>query len=147
MWMSRIILNLGYWLQIHTHMCYSNFSDIIHSIIDMDAVVITIENSRSDEKLLSVFREGVAFGAAIGPGVYDIHSPRIPSTEEMAERARKVNMSVNQYCWATCCYMREFLKWSFERDGCPAFSCMVKFKSPVGFQFSCPSAVCNESFG
>jgi 5-methyltetrahydropteroyltriglutamate--homocysteine methyltransferase len=64
----------------------------------MDAVVITIENSRSDEKLLSVFREGVAFGAAIGPGVYDIHSPRIPSTEEMAERARKVNMSVNQYC-------------------------------------------------
>jgi 5-methyltetrahydropteroyltriglutamate--homocysteine methyltransferase len=64
----------------------------------MDAVVITIENSQSDEKLLSVFREGVAFGAGIGPGVYDIHSPRIPSTEEMAERARKVNMSVNQYC-------------------------------------------------
>jgi 5-methyltetrahydropteroyltriglutamate--homocysteine methyltransferase len=78
-------------------MCYSNFSDIIHSIIDMDAVVITIENSQSDEKLLSVFREGVAFGAGIGPGVYDIHSPRIPSTEEMAERACKVNMSVSQY--------------------------------------------------
>ncbi|CAK9189647.1 unnamed protein product, partial [Sphagnum troendelagicum] len=75
---------------IHTHMCYSNFSDIIHSIIDMDAVVITIEDSQSDEKLLSVFREGVVFGAGIGPGVYDIHSPRIPSTEEMAERARKM---------------------------------------------------------
>uniref|UniRef100_A0A0D2ZUY8 Cobalamin-independent methionine synthase MetE C-terminal/archaeal domain-containing protein n=1 Tax=Brassica oleracea var. oleracea TaxID=109376 RepID=A0A0D2ZUY8_BRAOL len=44
---------------IHTHMCYSHFNDIIHSIIDMDADVITIENSRSDEKLLSVFREGV----------------------------------------------------------------------------------------
>ncbi|OIW12269.1 hypothetical protein TanjilG_06058 [Lupinus angustifolius] len=76
--------------QIHTHMCYSNFNDIIHSIIDMDADVITIENSRSDEKLLSVFREGVKYGAGIGPGVYDIHSPRIPSTEEMAERINKM---------------------------------------------------------
>ncbi|CAK9223974.1 unnamed protein product [Sphagnum troendelagicum] len=76
--------------QIHTHMCYSNFNDIIHSIIDMDADVITIENSRSDEKLLSVFHEGVEYGAGIGPGVYDIHSPRIPSTEEMAERACKM---------------------------------------------------------
>ncbi|KAH0469005.1 hypothetical protein IEQ34_002237 [Dendrobium chrysotoxum] len=76
--------------QIHTHMCYSNFNDIIHSIIDMDADVITIENSRSDEKLLSVFREGVKYGAGIGPGVYDIHSPRIPSTEEIADRIKKM---------------------------------------------------------
>lgn len=76
--------------QIHTHMCYSNFNDIIHSIIDMDADVITIENSRSDEKLLSVFREGVIYGAGIGPGVYDIHSPRIPSVEEIADRISKM---------------------------------------------------------
>ncbi|KAG5629191.1 hypothetical protein H5410_000908 [Solanum commersonii] len=76
--------------QIHTHMCYSNFNDIIHSIIDMDADVITIENSRSDEKLLSVFQEGVKYGAGIGPGVYDIHSPRIPSTEEIADRISKM---------------------------------------------------------
>ncbi|KAG4379741.1 hypothetical protein AAZX31_16G036000 [Glycine max] len=76
--------------QIHTHMCYSNFNDIIHSIIDMDADVITIENSRSDEKLLSVFREGVKYGAGIGPGVYDIHSPRIPPTEEIADRINKM---------------------------------------------------------
>ncbi|ONK65080.1 uncharacterized protein A4U43_C07F33400 [Asparagus officinalis] len=76
--------------QIHTHMCYSNFNDIIHSIIDMDADVITIENSRSDEKLLSVFREGVKYGAGIGPGVYDIHSPRIPSAEEIADRINKM---------------------------------------------------------
>ncbi|XP_042511915.1 5-methyltetrahydropteroyltriglutamate--homocysteine methyltransferase-like [Macadamia integrifolia] len=76
--------------QIHTHMCYSNFNDIIHSIIDMDADVITIENSRSDEKLLSVFREGVKYGAGIGPGVYDIHSPRIPSVEEIADRINKM---------------------------------------------------------
>ena len=71
-------------------MCYSNFNDIIHSIINMDADVITIENSRSDEKLLSVFREGVTYGAGIGPGVYDIHSPRIPSTEEIADRVNKM---------------------------------------------------------
>lgn len=71
-------------------MCYSNFNDIIHSIIGMDADVITIENSRSDEKLLSVFREGVKYGAGIGPGVYDIHSPRIPSTEEIADRINKM---------------------------------------------------------
>ncbi|KAL6527884.1 hypothetical protein OROMI_029695 [Orobanche minor] len=76
--------------QIHTHMCYSNFNDIIHSIIDMDADVITIENSRSDEKLLSVFRDGLKYGAGIGPGVYDIHSPRIPSTEEIAGRINKM---------------------------------------------------------
>ncbi|KAJ1390480.1 UROD/MetE-like superfamily [Sesbania bispinosa] len=76
--------------QIHTHMCYSNFNDIIQSIIDMDADVITIENSRSDEKLLSVFREGVKYGAGIGPGVYDIHSPRIPPTEEIADRINKM---------------------------------------------------------
>jgi 5-methyltetrahydropteroyltriglutamate--homocysteine methyltransferase len=76
--------------QIHTHMCYSNFNDIIHSIIDMDADVITIENSRSDEKLLRVFQEGVKYGAGIGPGVYDIHSPRIPDIEEIADRIRKI---------------------------------------------------------
>ncbi|XP_058086671.1 5-methyltetrahydropteroyltriglutamate--homocysteine methyltransferase 2-like [Magnolia sinica] len=76
--------------QIHTHMCYSNFNDIIHSIIGMDSDVITIENSRSDEKLLSVFREGVKYHAGIGPGVYDIHSPRIPMTEEIADRIKKM---------------------------------------------------------
>lgn len=56
----------------------------------MDADVISIENSRSDEKLLSIFREGVKYGAGIGPGVYDIHSPRIPSTEEIADRVNKM---------------------------------------------------------
>lgn len=56
----------------------------------MDADVITIENSRSDEKLLSVFQEGVKYGAGIGPGVYDIHSPRIPDTQEIVNRIHKV---------------------------------------------------------
>ncbi|XP_051134339.1 5-methyltetrahydropteroyltriglutamate--homocysteine methyltransferase-like isoform X2 [Andrographis paniculata] len=76
--------------EIHTHMCYSNFNDIIHSIMDMDADVISIENSRSDEKLLSVFHEGVKYSAGIGPGVYDIHSPRIPSVEEIVECIKKM---------------------------------------------------------
>ncbi|CAA3028729.1 5-methyltetrahydropteroyltriglutamate--homocysteine methyltransferase-like [Olea europaea subsp. europaea] len=82
------ITNAG--VQIHAHMCYSNFNIITHSIIDMDANVITIENSRSDEKLLSVFHDGVKYGARISPRVYDIHSPRIPSIEEIADRINKM---------------------------------------------------------
>ncbi|KAE8691027.1 5-methyltetrahydropteroyltriglutamate--homocysteine methyltransferase 1 [Hibiscus syriacus] len=74
--------------QIHTHMCYSNFNDIINAIINMDADVIAIENSKSDEKL--VFQEGVKYDSGIGPGVYDIHSPRIPSTEEVADSINKM---------------------------------------------------------
>ncbi|WOH00564.1 hypothetical protein DCAR_0519930 [Daucus carota subsp. sativus] len=59
------------------------------SIINMDVDVITIENSRSDQKLLSVFREGVKYNAGIGPGVYDIHSPRVASKDEIVERINK----------------------------------------------------------
>ncbi|KAM1000242.1 hypothetical protein ACFX2A_007010 [Malus domestica] len=76
--------------QIHTHMCYSNFNDIIHSIIDMDADVITIENSKSDERLLSVLPEGLKFGSGIGPGVYDVHSPRIPSDTELSVKIENI---------------------------------------------------------
>ncbi|CAN6442310.1 unnamed protein product [Victoria cruziana] len=76
--------------QIHTHMCYSNFNDIIDAIINMDADVISVENSRSNEKLLSVFNEGVKYGAGIGPGVYDIHSPRVPALGEIRERINKM---------------------------------------------------------
>jgi 5-methyltetrahydropteroyltriglutamate--homocysteine methyltransferase len=68
--------------QIHTHMCYSEFNDIIQSIADMDADVITIETSRSQMELLDAFVE-FKYPNEIGPGVYDIHSPRIPTTEEM----------------------------------------------------------------
>jgi 5-methyltetrahydropteroyltriglutamate--homocysteine methyltransferase len=61
--------------QIHTHMCYSEFNDVIESIAAMDADVITIETSRSDMELLDAF-EAFAYPNEIGPGVYDIHSPR-----------------------------------------------------------------------
>ncbi len=68
--------------QIHTHMCYSEFNDIIEAIADMDADVITIETSRSRMELLDVF-EAFAYPNEIGPGVYDIHSPNIPAVEDM----------------------------------------------------------------
>ncbi|MGL1887958.1 MAG: 5-methyltetrahydropteroyltriglutamate--homocysteine S-methyltransferase [Reichenbachiella sp.] len=68
--------------QIHTHMCYSEFNDIIQSIADLDADVITIETSRSEMELLDVFVD-FKYPNEIGPGVYDIHSPRIPSQEEI----------------------------------------------------------------
>lgn len=71
--------------QIHTHMCYSEFNDIIEAIADLDADVITIENSRSELELFKSF-ESFAYPNELGPGVYDIHSPRIPTSEEMMAR-------------------------------------------------------------
>ena len=74
--------------QIHTHMCYCEFNDIIDSIADLDADVISIETSRSAMDLLEAFVE-FKYPNEIGPGVYDIHSPRIPKTEEMEKLLRK----------------------------------------------------------
>jgi 5-methyltetrahydropteroyltriglutamate--homocysteine methyltransferase len=74
--------------QIHTHMCYSEFNDIIASIADMDADVITIETSRSDMELLDAF-DHFNYPNEIGPGVYDIHSPNIPSQEHIVELMNK----------------------------------------------------------
>lgn len=70
--------------QIHTHMCYSQFNDIIAAIARMDADVITIETSRSDKRLLNAFRD-FDYPNEIGPGVYDIHSPNTPNVETMVE--------------------------------------------------------------
>ena len=69
-------------------MCYSEFNDVIESIAAMDADVITIETSRSDMELLEAF-EQFAYPNEIGPGVYDIHSPRVPSTAQMVSLLRK----------------------------------------------------------
>ncbi len=74
--------------QIHTHMCYSEFNDVIESIAAMDADVITIETSRSDMELLEAF-EAFDYPNDIGPGVYDIHSPRVPDTAEMVKLMTK----------------------------------------------------------
>lgn len=78
--------------QIHTHMCYAEFNDIIDSIAALDADVITIETSRSDMELLDAF-VNFAYPNEIGPGVYDIHSPRVPGKDEIVrlmEKAAKV---------------------------------------------------------
>ena len=74
--------------QIHTHMCYSEFNDIIKSIADMDADVITIETSRSDMELLDAF-DHFKYPNEIGPGVYDIHSPNIPTQEHIVQLMKK----------------------------------------------------------
>ena len=78
--------------QIHTHMCYSEFSDIIKEIQEMDVDAITIEAARSDFSLLDFLKKS-KFRPEIGPGVYDIHSPRIPSQEELE---KLINIMVNK---------------------------------------------------
>lgn len=90
--------------QIHTHMCYSEFNNIIEHIAAMDADVITIETSRSQMELLEAFAH-FEYPNEIGPGVYDIHSPRVPGTEEMASLLAKAadllparNLWVNPDC-------------------------------------------------
>ena len=81
--------------QIHTHMCYSEFNDIIKSIADMDADVITIETSRSQMELLDIFAD-FRYPNEIGPGVYDIHSPRVPNRQEMIELLKKAEAVIPQ---------------------------------------------------
>ncbi|WP_369326688.1 5-methyltetrahydropteroyltriglutamate--homocysteine S-methyltransferase [Alcaligenes nematophilus] len=101
----RITANgVGDETQIHTHMCYSEFNDIISSIADMDADVITIETSRSDMELLEAF-ENFQYPNEIGPGVYDIHSPNIPTEQHIvnlmkkaAERVPAERLWVNPDC-------------------------------------------------
>jgi 5-methyltetrahydropteroyltriglutamate--homocysteine methyltransferase len=90
--------------QIHTHMCYSEFNDIIEAIAGLDADVITIETSRSNMDLLEAF-VNFKYPNEIGPGVYDIHSPRVPPVEEMTHLLRKAsavlpadNLWVNPDC-------------------------------------------------
>ena len=75
--------------QIHSHFCYSEFQDFFKAIADLDADVLSIENSKSDAKLLKVFVDE-AYPRHIGPGVYDIHSPRIPSEDEIKDRIEEM---------------------------------------------------------
>lgn len=89
---------------MHTHMCYSEFNDILGAITRMDADVITIETSRSDMALLEAFKER-SYPNDIGPGVYDIHSPNIPEPQDImaligkaAERIPAERLWVNPDC-------------------------------------------------
>lgn len=108
--------------QIHSHMCYSEFNEIIESIDAMGADVISIENSRSNDELLSAFTD-FNYRGQIGPGVYDIHSARIPSSREMEERLESAarvlgaeNIWVNPDCG---------LKTRRDKEVWPALSNMV----------------------
>ena len=80
--------------QIHTHMCYAEFEDIIDSIAALDADVISIETSRSRMELLTTF-EKFKYPNEVGPGVYDIHSPRVPSKDEMKELIQKASKLID----------------------------------------------------
>ncbi|OLY81849.1 putative 5-methyltetrahydropteroyltriglutamate-homocysteine methyltransferase [Smittium mucronatum] len=93
--------------QIHTHMCYSDFNEILGMIISMDADVLTIENSKSNLKLIEVdhLSSAQAYKAEIGPGLYDVHSPLIPTVNEMKLRAiellkvyKKESLWINPDC-------------------------------------------------
>jgi 5-methyltetrahydropteroyltriglutamate--homocysteine methyltransferase len=75
--------------QIHSHFCYSEFQDFFHAIAALDADVLSIENSKSDAKLLKVFVDS-EYPRHIGPGVYDIHSPRVPSEQEIRDRIEEM---------------------------------------------------------
>jgi len=75
--------------QVHSHFCYSDFNDIFSSLQDLDADCISIEASKSDLKLVQAFQK-YGYRAWVGPGVYDIHSPRIPSKDEIVQRMQKV---------------------------------------------------------
>jgi 5-methyltetrahydropteroyltriglutamate--homocysteine methyltransferase len=74
--------------QIHTHMCYSDFDDIIEAIADLDADVLAIEGARSGMRILEAFKR-CRYPRDVGPGVWDIHSPRVPTPEEIEARLRR----------------------------------------------------------
>jgi len=82
-----------------SHFCYSDFNDIMDSVIALDADMISIENSKSDAKLLKIF-QSTKYPNEIGPGVFDIHSPRVPSVEEMTQRIKDMSQFIDpQLLW------------------------------------------------
>ena len=109
--------------QIHTHMCYSEFNDIIEHIANMDADVITIETSRSQMELLEAFAD-FKYPNEIGPGVYDIHSPRIPPTHEMETLLEKAaNVIPRKQLWVNPDCGLKTRKWE---ETWPALENMVQ---------------------
>jgi len=109
--------------QIHTHMCYAEFQDIIEAVAEMDADVISIETSRSQMELLRTFAE-YRYPNEIGPGVYDIHSPRIPAQEEMENLLRKASSVLSPaQLWVNPDCGLKTRRWEEVR---PALAAMVK---------------------
>lgn len=114
--------------QIHTHMCYSEFNDIIAAIADMDADVITIECSRSQMELLDTFAD-FRYPNDIGPGVYDIHSPRVPSKREMEKLLKKAQSVIPaEQLWVNPDCGLKTRKWEETR---PALEAMIAATSEM----------------
>jgi 5-methyltetrahydropteroyltriglutamate--homocysteine methyltransferase len=119
--------------QIHTHMCYSEFNDILDAIAAMDADVISIEASRSGMELLAAFAR-FQFPNEIGPGVYDIHSPRVPAREEIEELLRRALLVLSpEQLWVNPDCGLKTRKWE-EVD--PALSAMVKAAAALRLEAS-----------
>jgi len=109
--------------QIHTHMCYSEFNDIIDAIVALDADVISIETARSKMELLAAFKSH-RYPSDIGPGIYDIHAPRCPSVEEMSELLALASQTLSpQQIWVNPDCGLKTRKWDEVR---PALENMVK---------------------
>lgn len=108
--------------QVHTHICYSEFNDIIEAVGQMDADVISIETSRSQMELLSAFAR-YRYPNEIGPGVYDIHSPRIPKSLEIEDLLRKALQFLSaEQLWVNPDCGLKTRKWEEVR---PALATMV----------------------
>ncbi len=123
--------------QIHTHMCYSEFNDILPAIAAMDADVITIENSRSDMELLDAFKH-FQYPNAIGPGVYDIHSPNIPSTAHIMQRMHQATAHIPaQRLWINPDCGLKTRQWE---EVLPALANMVQAARQVRAQWTPPAA-------
>ncbi len=119
--------------QIHTHMCYSDFNDIIESISAMDADVISIEASRSQMELLNAFIK-FKYPNEIGPGVYDIHSPRIPSKKEMVVALKQTLGVIDpKYLWVNPDCGLKTRKWEEVR---PALVALVEAAKAVRADYS-----------
>ena len=114
--------------QIHTHMCYAEFNDIIDAIAAMDADVISIESTRSKMELLDAFIK-TKYANDIGPGIYDIHSPRVPSQREMEDLLRKaLNVFAPSQIWVNPDCGLKTRQWEEAR---PALEHMVKAAAAV----------------
>ena len=118
--------------QIHTHMCYSEFNDIIEAIAKMDADVITIETSRSDMELLDVF-ENFHYPNDIGPGVYDIHSPNVPTSKHIIELMNKAAERIPvERLWVNPDCGLKTRQWPEVKD---ALNCMVQSAKELREQY------------
>jgi 5-methyltetrahydropteroyltriglutamate--homocysteine methyltransferase len=84
--------------QIHTHMCYAEFGDVLDSIVDLDADVISLEAARSGLGIVAELNR-LGYPREVGPGVWDIHSPRVPSVAEQAEKVRQAQTAFGERTW------------------------------------------------